>query len=141
MFCTHRRTEEERNLEKAKKLQEETKKRRLQNERNMAKVLKGKRSQPMRSVAVTRPKEFDFKVANKQREHNTSTRASSTPFEKKLRQETAVSVSKPFLDPPLLRGKGPIGQILSLASVTRKCSLMSMKIKPLHILTVGPGWQ
>ena len=96
MFCTHRRTEEERNLEKAKKLQEETKKRRLQNERNMAKVLKGKRSQPMRSVAVTRPKEFDFKVANKQREHNTSTRASSTPFEKKLRQETAVSVSEPF---------------------------------------------
>ena len=34
-----------------------------------------------------------------------------------------------------------IGQILRLASVTRKCSLMSMKIKPLHILTMGPGWQ
>ena len=42
---------------------------------------------------------------------------------------------------PVFWCKYGIGQILRSASVTRKCSLMSMKIKPLHILTMGPGWQ
>ena len=81
-------------ISKMKKLRKQTRENRLRNEKNMKLALQSGGYVPVRSLNITQPKEFNFAICNKMKEHSMTTRSSAEkPFETKLRKDSTKHVS------------------------------------------------
>ena len=76
-----------------KKLRKQTRANRLRNERNMKLALQSVGFLPARTTHITKPKEFNFSMCSRLKEHTMSTRSSTEkPFERKLRNDLDLHV-------------------------------------------------